>query len=169
MTTDTVANATKMVRLATTSFQAVAKWATSSKLTSEAVKDVGRVRLRLKLVNWRLSFTTYFQAVPRTLGQDLGRAKGCGGRRGGKRKWEIEGKGRGGDDRSYFSFLNLVPDREMKEPGNKVVLFSPRPFIPPRPQSHSHTSRVRWLEGRGGWGHDPQPGWIPLCSPVWSD
>ena len=39
MATDTVANATKMVRMATRSFQAVAKLATSSKLTTKGVSD----------------------------------------------------------------------------------------------------------------------------------
>ena len=56
MATDTVNNATKMVPLPTRSFQAVAKLATSSKLMTQLIKDAGRIRLQLKLVNWRLSF-----------------------------------------------------------------------------------------------------------------
>ena len=51
MATDTVANATKVVQLATGSFQAVGELVTSSKL----IKDVGCNRLQPKLVNWEPS------------------------------------------------------------------------------------------------------------------
>ena len=56
MPTNTVANATKMVLLATRGFQTVAKLATSSVKINNVAKDVGRIRLRPKLVNWQLSF-----------------------------------------------------------------------------------------------------------------
>ena len=52
MATNTVANMTKMVRMATRSFQAVAKLVTSSKSTAKLKSDIERIRLQLWLVSW---------------------------------------------------------------------------------------------------------------------
>ena len=61
MVTDAIANATKMVRLVTRSFQAVTILVTTLARNYNIVKDTGRIRLcGLKLVNWWLGFLFVF-------------------------------------------------------------------------------------------------------------